>query len=255
MKRALLLLVLLATACKERPAAEQASPAPKPSASAAASVAVVAKPSASAVVAGVPLASFDLAATDKLTKRLATLGYTPIMGCSESKMDGGLATVCVYGLHTVSLSFVDKPLKPNDKGFTDGTYSFPNAVKVTDGPSLVISAGFNGKQEDAAAILKVLWDEKQKTVAGTPLRSMKKLGDLSAPLKTKGFASSPFGGIDFALTQLVVETSHDRKEEPKGTFYKEASGDFVKVAVSVVEGTAPAGEEKRVLDALLAPPK
>lgn len=46
---------------------------------------------------------------------------------------------------------------------------------MTDGPSLVISAGFNGKQEDAAAILKVLWDEKQKTVAGTPLRSMKKL--------------------------------------------------------------------------------
>lgn len=246
-----LLVLALSVGCTEQKAAPPAEKAPPPKETAAVSAAPAAKKPAT--VAAIPVASFGLDDTKALDAILEPLGYTPIMGCGQSKMKG-TSVKCVYGFHAVTVSLHDKQPKKTDKGYEE-VYSYPNSVLLSDVKHVIVSAGSKGNVADAQAVVTALWDEKAKTFGGVALRDLKTLRDLRKPLETKGYVGNVLGSIDYAMRELEVTAARDDGNKPEGTFYDDGAGGVVTVKISTLDGTVPPGEEKKILEALTAPAK
>ncbi|NUP12161.1 MAG: hypothetical protein HOW73_39445 [Polyangiaceae bacterium] len=227
-----------------------------------ASVSTARAPSASAsastepelTIASIPLSTFNLDDNEKLHKVLAPEGWRPIeaLGCSQAKVVGR-SVDCPYGDRPVRVKFFDKekPVK-QDTGYKTKEYTYPNSVLISDGTKhLMITAGSEGKLEDAEAVAKALYDEKAKTFGGTKIADIKSLKELDPILQTKGYTGAVWAdAIGFALRRASVITHYKDDAKPEGTFAKGADG-FVEVIIDQREGEAPKQDAERILAAVV----
>lgn len=227
--------------------------APTPSASASASTG--SPKQASAKIGATPLADFQLENAGEMKTLLKPLGLSPIRGCGQTTFKGR-NVLCTYGERPVKVSIERKATpKKKGEGYEVGPYTIANATLTTiDGAHVLVSAGFEGRREDADAVTKAIVDPAKKTIAGVKVASITKAKALSDALEPRGYPDGGYSSdvtVDFAFREVRIHYRTGASDPLPGTVYEEPPSTAISVELQSRDGARDPATEKKVLDTLL----
>lgn len=197
------------------------------------------------------LADMGLDQSKAIEKRLAPLGWRPLMGCGQATFKGRTVT-CTFGENPVTVRLEQKATpKVAGSDVKIGTKTYKNAVLASDRTShVVVYGGDDATREHAKAAMDALWDASAKTFGGVKLAELT-TKTLEKALETKGFDGWAWDSERlFAFRQASVTVRKDDPTKLEGTVVEDSSGASLAVQVKMPSGSDPA-TEKRLADVLL----
>lgn len=205
-------------------------------------------------MAGVKVADFKLDDAIKMDPLLAPLGYVRLMGCGESSAKGR-QVACQYGKKAVNIVLAR------------GAKKLPIGAAVNipvDAQTHLLAYAKGGPDDEAEALLRSLYDSKEKTLAGVKIAAIKDAEALDKALSQKGFTGERFDGatteVLFATERASITLGTQMDESivdeymKVGKISRDSAGAIVAVVVAGFRRPGTVADPDRILAALLKAP-